>query len=48
MQEVVVRGEPFCMLALFPEGNVCAISINEYLNTKILLSCDFVLISDLN
>lgn len=25
MQEVVVRGEPFCMLALSPEGNVRAI-----------------------
>lgn len=23
MQEVVVRGEPFCMLALSPEGNAC-------------------------
>ncbi|KAJ9584443.1 hypothetical protein L9F63_021218 [Diploptera punctata] len=23
MQEVVVRGEPFCMLSLSPEGNYC-------------------------
>lgn len=39
MQEVVVRGEPFCMLALSPEGNVCATSINYYLSkTKILFS----------
>jgi hypothetical protein len=31
MQEVVVRGEPFCMLALSPEGNAFAVSVDSHL-----------------
>lgn len=34
MQEVVVRGEPFCMLSLTPEGMLH--KINHWLNLRIL------------